>query len=254
MNIILGNGVTAYVLAACFEYTKEPFEIYGPINKKIVAPSILLLKCKDMEEAEKYLKIFNVPISEVNLLVKTIRVGYYYDGSIHSTITEKAKDDYLAKQGRFSTTSSMSDGSSNFLAIDLSKYISKLISKYPVKPIEMYKESKDDIIYDTMDSLKLIDNVSHLEYLVENTKFDTEDYDYVYDCSYSNVKRYTKDYIEYIEEPEEKHTVITNYYSSPKIYLHDNRIIIGRYATKTQLKQKDVIDYVIFGKGNVEHV
>ena len=44
-NIILGDGITGYVIAACLNYNNEKFQIYG--NGKYSPPAILLLKYKN---------------------------------------------------------------------------------------------------------------------------------------------------------------------------------------------------------------
>lgn len=253
MNIILGNGISAYVIAACLAYKKEDFKIYADITRKCNIPNILYLSCKNYLEAKFYLSIFDIT-ENIDDYIKEIKVGYYYNNCIHENITEEAKLNYLAKQNRANTSSCLSNAANKYLAIDLTKILSKLISKYNISDINDYKLSSKDIIYDTININNLILGKESKEYLVKNDIFNIQKYDYVYDCSDSDIKRYTKEFIEYIKKPNVECITINNYYDSPKIYKYKNIILLGRYSTKTQMKQKDIIDYIILKKGNVIYV
>lgn len=251
MNIILGNGVSSYVIAACLSYLNKEFVIYGNPNKTYFAPDILFLKV-EKDEIDYYLSILG---SKDKTNIKNIKVGYWYDNELHSTITNDAKKNYFAKQNRKECSTSMSDGKSEFLAIDLKSIVVDLIKRYKVNDINDYKYNSKDIIYDTINYYGItIDNPNSFEFISKNDYFDVKDYDYVYDCTNSLIKRYTKNYIEYLEAPQKEYKAITNYYISPKIYKHNNITLLGRNTTKTQMKQKDVIDYLIKNIGVVEYV
>ena len=67
-NIILGDGITGYIIAACLNYNNETFKIYGDGNYK--APSILLLKCKTYNDIFDYFNIFEIPFNAKNIDIK----------------------------------------------------------------------------------------------------------------------------------------------------------------------------------------
>lgn len=253
MNIILGNGISSYTAAACLEYKNEQFKIYAnDYNVKI--PEILFLRCENYEEIDKYLSIFNIKEKQ-NEFVQKIKVGYFYDDRIHEYLTENAKKEYFKKQNRSQTKSSLSDGKNEYMAINLSKVLTILKNRYSICDIRDYKINDDDFVYDTINVLKLpikFENYGK-EYVTKNNFFDVKQYDYVYDCSKSKIKRYTSSTVEYLSKEKDSIEII-NYYDSPTFYKNGNVLLISRYATKSQIKQKDIIDLIIDGKGEVKDV
>lgn len=266
MNFIVGNGVSAYIIAACLDYKKEEFEILKNKRKNFI-PKILYLRYDTEEELEFYKKLFKIHF--VFLYKRKIKVGYYYDNKIHNFLDETHKNIYLKKQGRSQKSSSMSDGLSTYYALNLHGIIKKLKRKYKNDFLELddsyipHFYTKKDTVYDTMNHLKLDVPIESFgeEYIFNKAMINTHKYDYVYDCTENNIKRYTKHSTEFLSMNEYNDVnlqknckVILNYYSSPKIYKHNNIILISRYATKTQLKQKDIINYVIYEKGDIKNV
>ena len=78
-NVILGDGITCYIIAACLDYDGKKFKIYGNGNYK--PPSILLLKYKTKEELKHYFYIFGIEYNDENIkeYTKRINIGYTYD-------------------------------------------------------------------------------------------------------------------------------------------------------------------------------
>lgn len=255
-HIIIGDGLSAYVVAACLDYRNEEFVIYNS-GKLTTLPPILLLKYKNTEELKRYFKIFKIDYTNHNVskYTKKINVGYSYRGVIYNTITDEMRTEYLAKQNRTGVNSSMSDNLNSFNAILLDKVFEKLKSYYSADSISNMTFAKDCKVYDT---INLTNNCAGLieynEYLVASNN-DLLEFDYVYDCNLdSPIKRYTKYYTEYIKQPIDNfnHFIrITNYYGSPKVYTAydiENKVefvYIGRRATKTQTKQEDIIAYML---------
>lgn len=257
-NIILGDGITGYIIAACLDYNNEKATIIGEGNYK--APSILLLKYKNDEELEEYFHIFGIDYTDENikLYTKDINVGYTIDNceTIVSEPTQDMINNYLIKQHRDTTESSMSDGINKFKAIDL-KLVYEHLKKHYEKWHKKEKISTDIFylenatIYNTVFPTKANNFEPSIEYICTNKK-DIQDYDYVYDCNLnSKAKRYTKDYTEYANYISDYNFEIKNYYNSPQIYCaYDSKrnftwIDISRNATKTQLKQEDIIKYLV---------
>ncbi len=251
MNVILGNGISAFVIASCLKYRGEKFEMYCEQNVNLI-PNIMLLKYDNDEELELYKSIFE--IDDIEKYLTTIRVGYYYDGKIHDNISNLEKEIYLKKQNRSNTLTSMSDSKNLFKALLLNEIYRNNYTNLKYKHLSEYLENDSNIVYDTMDIDKLTNDGGSYEFITKNDYFDVGDYNYVYDCTESNIKRYTKETIEYIKEPNQECLIIKNYYNAPKIYVKNNKILLGRYATKTQMKQKDIIDYLIYGKGNIYEI
>lgn len=251
MKIILGNSISAYIIAACLMNKKEKFKLY--IKENEFKPDILYLKCDSLDIAKYYLSIFNVQ-HNIYDYITTVRIGYYYDGKINNTITEVAKKNYLFKQNRQEFMCSMSDASNNFLAIDLIKIYEHLKKYIVASNLSLFYDYKNtqNTIYDTLNVLNVPIQAKNygLEYIVPNDSLSTKNYSYIYDCSNSNIKRYTSKYIEYLVSKADS-IKITNYYDEPKFYIKNNYIILGRNATKTQMKQKDIIDFILYDKGRV---
>lgn len=242
---ILGSGITSLVIAACLDYQNKEFYIDGSFSNNL--PNILWLKYDNEEQKELYSDIFKI---DLNNFTKRIRIGYLYDNEIYDTVSEDMRHLYLAKQNRKNTSTCLSDGLNSFNIIKLDEIVSTLKSKYADKTYtNLY-----DFTYDTIDEKHEIVGKSYLEFITNNSTFDMKDYDIVYDCNNSNIKRYTKSTIEYLSEPNAKYTKILNYYDEPKIYKANDKVIIGRNATKTQTKQKDVINYIIKGEGNIYEI
>jgi len=256
-NIILGNGLSGIIIASVLNYKGEKFKIYA--KGDYIPKNIALLKYDSNEELELLSKIFK--IKNIKKYTKHIKVGYRI-GNITTNIPQPFMiDDYLKKQNRTSASSSMSDGVNEYDAILLNEIYPILYKRYSkkVKHVLIGKEVLDNLlkleninIYNTIFDTKCNDNKPELECVVEE-KNDTGDYDYIYDCSSdNNIKRYTPTTIEYCNDYNVyKYKTIKNYYDEPKIYKTNyaknniNWYDISRNATKTQLKQKDIIYYLI---------
>ena len=260
-NIILGDGLTGYIIAACLNYNNEDCIIYG--NNKYNPPSILLLKYKDEEELHKFFHIFEIPITEENIEKYTlsITVGYTNDycKTITDTPTNEMIDNYLDKQNREKKSSSMSNSDTNYRAIDLKKIYNILKNKYNNKVIikDISKEdienkyNKNVIIYNTIFKTEANNFEPSIEYIKVGSN-NTSYFNYVYDCNKnSRIKRYTNLTTEYISSPGYYDFTIKNYYEEPTIYSKCNIknnftwIDISRNSTNTQLKQEDIINYLV---------
>lgn len=262
---IFGNGISAYVIAAVLDYKEKDFIIHGKGEYK--PQPMLYLEVKDNYELSKYLRIFGIGLSDENIkkYTKKVKVGFRNeDGKFLDKPTKNMIDNYLIKQGRYNTPSAMSDGNEEFVAIDLSLIMPLLIEKFKEYVVEedcyKYEYKPKDIIYNTIIPTKCNENKGTNEYIlprIENihprVDIDFDKYDYVYDCKLtSNIKRYSKYFTEYVNPIRDAsmRTVI-NYYALPKIYntyyVKGNYTIIdiSRNATRTQLKQKDIIDYIM---------
>lgn len=257
-NIILGDGITGYIIAACLNYNNEEFEIYG--DGKYIPPSVLLLKCRSQYEIMEYFHIFEIEHNAENLkkYVKTIKVGYTSDfKTIVDKPTPEMRVSYLFKQGRERVASAMSDNLTSFVAINLKLVYEHLKEKYKkhviTKTINIddFKNKNNCTIYNTIFPTELNDFEPSIEY-IRVDKTDTKGYDYIYDCNKnSRIKRMTSEYIEYISNPGYYDFEIKNFYNEPRIYTttYPKRqctwIDIGRNATKTQIKQEDIIKFMV---------
>lgn len=228
-RVIIGNGISAIVIAICFDKLGLKYEIYG--SGTFVPPPLLILK------NDKY-HLFD------NIQRKKVKVGYLHDGTICDIIpTEEVKAEYFKKQNRQVKSSSMSDGLNEFYAIDLKDvYNSFDTSKIIDKKVSLEDFDKDTIIYNTVFPLHN-DNCEYL-YIVPEIN-DTGEYSYIYDCNLtSDIKRITPSSTEYIK-PVQGSIKVKNYYEEPKIIRKDNVIYISRNASCTQLKIEDIIDYIM---------
>ena len=257
-NIILGDGITGYVIAACLNYNNEKFQIYG--NGKYSPPAILLLKYKNKDELSEYLNIFEIPYTDenINKYTKSIKVGYTNDfKTILDKPTHEMKRNYLEKQNRKATTSAMSDDLTTFYGIDLKLVYEHLKKKYEKYVIygdikkEDFESLTDCTIYNTIFPTEFNNNEPSIEYILVN-KNNLEGYNYIYDCNKnSRIKRVTPEYVEYISSPRYYDFTIKNYYDAPRIYTITNPktqrtwVDIGRNATHTQTKQEDIIKYIV---------
>lgn len=262
-NIILGDGITGYIIAACLDYNNEKALIIG--DGKYKAPEILLLKYKNKEMLEEYFHIFGIDYTDENIkkFTRKIKIGYTNDfcKTIVSKPTQEMIDDYLKKQDRESTNSNMSDNLNNFNAIDLKLVYNHLKTAYKkwykcTKNIKIQNFpvnfGKNNVtVYNTIFNTEFNDYEPSIEYIC-TAKNDINNYDYVYDCNKnSRIKRYTKYTTEYISNPGYYDFTIKNYYNAPAIYSKCNIknnitwIDISRNATKTQLKQEDIIKYIV---------
>lgn len=260
-NVILGDGITGYVIAACLNYNNEDFIIYG--NGKYQPPEILLLKYKNYEELERLFHIFEIPITDENIQEYTtsITVGYTSDNlnDILDIPTDYMIENYLDKQHRHKTSSAMSDSNFYYRAIDLKKVYKWLVKKYSNKIIYSNidyetlknKYTKNTTFYNTIFKTDANNFEPSIEYICMHNN-NISHYDYVYDCNkFSRVKRYTKSTTEYISNPGHYDFTIENYYEEPTIYSKCNIknnitwIDISRKATNTQIKQEDIINYLV---------
>lgn len=250
-HYLIGNSVTSYIIAATLDYLQHDFSIMLN-DRPLQIPPILLLKYKDDEELHTLFKIFKLEPSIANIekYTKRIKVGYLYDGKIHSKLTDSAKTAYLNKQKRTNSPTNISDSMSSYSAILLNKIIPLLQDRYSYTLVNKIP-LQNVTIYNTIYNEKYSKNV-YLAYITKE-KIDLFDYDYVYDCNeHSKIKRYSRQFTEYIEKPTHiKSFEIRNYYDEPTIYTTYNvlnnvtTIDIGRLATQSQLKQEDVIKYIL---------
>lgn len=257
--VVLGDGISGYIIASYLKNKHKKVLIYG--NGKYNPPSILILKCNNINDIKKYFKIFGIKYNSKNIkkFVRPILIGYTddYCKTIYNIPTEEMKKNYLLKQKRNVTVTAMSDSLNSFLAIDL-----KLVYEYLKKKLEknviyadiekwQFENIKNCKVYNTIFETTLNDNKPKHEYITENI-YNIQHYDYVYDCNInSNIKRISKDYIEHIKSPGTYIAKINNFYEEPRIYTITNIksqsswVDIGRTATKTQMKQEDIIQYLI---------
>jgi len=253
-NAIIGNGISTYIIAACLEYRNESFVIFSN-NQEIKLPSIMHLQYDNNEELELYKKIFH--IDNIKDFIIHVKVGYRYHSDIYKNPTWRMLCDYLSKQNRKKESSSMNSLNSDYHCLDLVKICKLLIERYKNKVILFDKEiNVNDYtqVYDTMGLLYNIEKHEFKYYLVYESN-DIKNYSYVYDCNNNTIKRYTKTTTEYIKKPKDKNSIeLTNYYDEFCVYRINNICLIGRYATGTQTKQKDIIDYLIKNKGNVKYL
>lgn len=242
---IVGSSVTSLVIASCLSYKNEDFFIDAE-SICINTPSVLWLEYADDAQKKLYGELFN--IKNIEQYTKHVKIGYLYNDKIYDNASKEMIQSYLQKQHREVTQSCMSDGKSELNVILLQKIMPIIAKRYENK---LCKNVKYDFTYDTIDANHLISTKASVEYLCKNTNVKLHEFDIVYDCNDSNVKRYTPGCIEYIDKPNTCCIEIPNYYASPKMYLHNNTLLIGRNATKTQFKQKDVIEYLLYGKGTI---
>ena len=234
-RVIIGNGISAIVIAICFDKLGIDYEIYG--SGTYLPPPLLILK------EDKYHLFDNIPRQEV-------KIGYLHDDTIYDIIpSEEAKVEYFKKQNREVKSSSMSDGLNKFYAINLRDvYNSFDTSKIINKKVSLDDFDKDTLIYNTVFPLH-DDNCEYL-YIVPE-KNDTFGYSYIYDCNLnSSIKRITPTSTEYINVPDEGSIALKNYYEEPKIVRKDNVIYISRNASCTQLKIEDIIEYIMGEKND----
>ena len=257
-NIILGDGITGYIIAACLNYNDEKFKIYG--NGKYSPPAILLLKYRNQYELLTYFDIFEIPYTAKNIdkYTKSIKVGYTNDfKTILDKPTPEMKRNYLEKQNREATPSAMSDDLSTFHGIDLKLVYEHLKKKYKKYVIygdikkEKFKNLVGCTVYNTIFPTEFNNNEPSIEYISVD-KTNLKGYNYIYDCNKnSRIKRMTPEYVEYISNPGHYDFTIKNYYDAPRIYTitdpktQSTWIDIGRNATHTQTKQEDVIKYIV---------
>lgn len=249
---IYGNTLTSVVIAKTLEYFQKPYELYT--TKKIeIKPYILLLNFKNDEELKLYFNIFNIELTQTNIdkYVENVKVGYLYKGKVYDYLTDKMKSDYLNKQNRDGfNSSSMSDNLSSFKAINLKKVFENLKYDYQLVNEYDYSYSPGVVSYYTEVNPELIiTNKNNYIYLKKNDNWNYSGYSYIYDCNFdSNIKRISKESIEFINY-EKDCMKFENYYKEPKIIeLRSNNskhILLGRSITKSQIKQKDVIDFTI---------
>lgn len=261
---IIGDGISGLIIASCLRHKKiKNIDIIG--DGKYKAPSILLLKYKNKAQLKKYFEIFKIDMTEenINTYTKKIKVGFMNDEKVLDAPTPEMLEIYYKKQHRKQTDSSMSDGLSSFNAILLDKVYDKLREDFAkdiiydnvtYTTIEMLKQQPNCIIYNTIVPTEANINFAKKEH-VEIASTSLGKYDYIYDCrKKSSIKRISNNCIEHVKRPLLLNSFkIKNYYQSPMIYtardvkLNSTWIDISRKATKTQLKQEDIIDFIING-------
>lgn len=256
-NIILGNGLSGLIIASVLDYYNQEFEIYASGN--YTPQNIAFLKYNSNTELDLLANILQ--IKNIKKYTKHVKVGYKVGNITTNTPLQFMIDDYLKKQGRFLTNSSMSDKENEYDAILLNEIYDILYKRYKnkIKEVIVSKTVIDELlnleninIYNTILPTKCNEHEPSFEFIVKEDN-DMSDYDYIYDCSIDNyAKRYTKNYTEYCNDYNiYQYRTIKNYYYEPQIYrttYSKNNIKwydISRNATKTQLKQKDIIYYLI---------
>lgn len=269
-HLIIGDGISGYIIAACLDYNGiSNFKIYG--NNSYKPQNILLLKYNDNEELQHYFYIFGIEYNRSNIhkYTKKINIGYMNDTEIIDTPSSEMISNYYSKQNRLSTQSGMSDGKNSFNAIMLDKVYLKLKKDYENKTvycnihdtfIDYLKEQHNVKVYNTILPTECNNYKPEVEYIEIIENVECFNYDYIYDCRLNSLsKRLCSNCTEYISKPEDKKVIeIKNYYHSPMIYntfnakTNSNWIDISRNATKTQLKQEDIINYMINESGNYE--
>lgn len=247
--LIKGAGISGMILNDILK-TSHPnwlVDVEGVMDKPQNYP--LLLDISQLECDIGYI--------QKGLKVVDIKVGYTDDGlkTITNEPTEEMLEMYYKKQGRTKTSSSMSNSSRKFKAMDLKdyyEYCRKVYGKYHNASLE---ESEYDIVFETKNSNGLLSDIKReSEYLLQANN-DLKGFEYVYDCSNNNVKRYTSKATELLK-PEEGSIKISNYYRSPKVLAeydvstNTEYIYISRNATKSQLKIVDAINYVNYRWGD----
>ena len=253
--IILGDGMSGLIIAATLDYLGKDFIIYGKGEYK--SPPIMLLEC-DAISKKRYADIFD--IDDIDSYIHHITVGYLFNDKIYDTPDETMLYNYYLKQSRVKSNASMSNSKNKFDAIALNKVYDKLYEKYKNKIItdsipiyEIDYEYRHATVYNTIFDTTANDYEPNFEY-IEKTTYNNLGYSYVYDCNIkSNVKRITPTTKEYLSNDELNHDFIKikNYYNEPAIYKTYNPkrdftwIDISRNATHTQLKQEDIIKYIL---------
>lgn len=247
--LIKGAGITGVLLCDVLKDLRPDFEI-RVLGKEETKKEIPLLL--DISQ-------LNFEVDAVKKLTKRkIKVGYTNDRlkTITSEPTEEMLEMYYQKQGRTKTSSSMSNSKKDFEAVDLRKWYdlalnrcSKFMSRGKVD------ESEYDIVFETKNPCDLLKDItSHKEYLLMEDN-NLKGYDYVYDCSSNDIKRYNAKCTEFLHESVQGMITITNYYRSPIVLSEYDvtneleRIYISRNVTKSQLKVVDALNYVNYRWG-----
>ena len=263
-HYIIGDGLSGLIIASCLRHKKiKNIDIIG--NGEYKAPSVILLKYKSKAQLRKYFEIFKIEMTEenINTYTKKIKVGFMNDEKVLDAPTPEMLEVYYKKQRRKKTDSAMSDGLSSFNAILLDKVYDKLKDDFAkdiiydtitYNTIDALKQEPNSVVYNTVIPTEANINFAKKEYIeIANTSLGK--YDYIYDCrKKSSIKRISNNCIEHIKHPLLiSASKIKNYYQSPTIYtahnvkLNSTWIDISRRATKTQLKQEDIIDFIING-------
>lgn len=225
---IIGNGISAVVISYCLEKLNIEHKVYG--SGVFYAPELLYLKNDKYELFSKYSK-------------ELVTVGYIDDsGNVTDTLSDDMYKNYLAKQNRQVTNSAISDGLSTFEAINLKQFYNDFDKlKIIDKRVSLSDFNTSDIILNTV--FPFDENKEPNWLYLKTAKNDIGDFSYIYDCRNNNIKRITKNTIEYIS-PQEDTIKIKNYYDSPEIKFKDNVVYISRNASQTQLKIEDIIEYI----------
>lgn len=247
--LIKGAGITGMLLCDVLKDLRPDFEI-NVLGKEETKKEIpLLLDLSQLDFEVKAIK---------ELTKKKIKVGYTNDGlkTITSEPTEEMLEMYYQKQGRTKTSSSMSNSKKDFYAVDLRKWYDLALNRcHKFMTKGKIDESEYDIVFETKNPCDLLVDVSgEKEYLLmEDNKL--KGYDYVYDCSDNDIKRYNSKCTEFLHQSVQGMIVISNYYRSPIVLSEYDianqleRIYISRNATKSQLKVVDALNYVNYRWG-----
>lgn len=250
--LIKGAGMSGILLCDVLKDLRPDFEIHvlGKEETKKEIPLLLDVSQLDFEIGA----IKDLP-------KKQIKIGYTNNGlkTIVAEPTEEMLDMYYKKQGRTKTDSSMSNSKKDFEAVDLRKWYELALTRCEKficrgKPTE----SLYDLVFETKNPCDLLRDITgEKEYLMMERN-NLKGYNYVYDCSDNDIKRYNGKCTEYISESKQGMVVITNHYRSPVVLSEYDvankleRIYISRNATKSQLKIVDALNYVYYRWGKNE--
>lgn len=247
--LIKGAGITGILLCDVLKDLRPDFEITILGKEELKKDIPLLLDLSQLD--------FNV--KSINELTKReIKVGYTIDKlkTIISEPTEKMLEMYYKKQNRTKTSSSMSNSKKDFYAVDLRQWYDLALnrcSKFMTRG--KVDESKYDIVFETKNPCDLLSNITaEKEYLLVEDN-NLKGYDYVYDCSNNDIKRYNAKCTEFLYESVRGMVTIMNYYRNPVVLSEYDiankleRIYVSRNATKSQLKVVDALNYINYRWG-----
>lgn len=248
MNVLInGAGITGMILCDVLK-TEHP-DWYVKVCGYLIEP-------QDFPLLLDLSQIRFQPDAFYYLAKRNIKVGYTKNGL--RTILEKPTDEmlemYYKKQGREKTSSSMSNSNQEYEAIDLRDWY-ELAKKRCGSLVEDKVKGEFDIIFETKANCDLIDNVKKEKEYILPKQCNLKGFDYVYDCSNNDIKRYNPKCVEMLK-PTADTVLVSNYYRSPRIFSEYDttngieRIYVSRNATKSQLKVVDMLNYVNYRWGD----
>lgn len=246
MNILIkGAGITGMILCDVLK-TEHPnwnITVEGYITVPNDYPLFLDLSQINFE-----------PSSLAHLPKRKVKVGYTKNNlrTIMSEPTEEMLQMYYKKQGRVKTSSSMSNSNTQYDAIDLKDWYDYASNKWS-ELVKRTVKGEFDIVFETKATFDLLDAKRESEYIVVKQN-NLKGFDYVYDCSDNDIKRYNEKCIEYTQQVPNA-MKISNYYGTPRVVTQFDTatncetIYISRNATKSQLKIVDALNYINYRWG-----